>query len=157
MKLRIQREELQVGMYIERAILNMQNGSEPYIDLLQNIVVDSPGELSELEIGLYIEKAVAEAPHKSVSNKDVIQNIIVDSPEKLDELKQKDIKYLIINTAKYQDIKPRKRKISPARIAEADQQQKSVLSRFFHYMLLIGLSVFFAVILIFLIDNLKWG
>jgi len=54
----------------------------------------------ELKVGMFIERAVLEVEGKSKTKVDFINNILIDSQEKLKELKSKNIKYLIIDTAK---------------------------------------------------------
>ena len=49
MKLRIPRDQLKVGMYIERAVIEKSNKSSQEVDYIHNLLVDSPKKLKGLK------------------------------------------------------------------------------------------------------------
>ena len=49
MKIRIPREQLKVGMYIERAIIDKSDKKSTDVNFIQNVLIDSPKKLKELK------------------------------------------------------------------------------------------------------------
>jgi len=60
----------------------------------------------ELKVGMFIERAVLEKSGKSATKVDFIKNVLIDSEEKLQKLKKMHVKFLFIDTAKFQKIEP---------------------------------------------------
>ncbi|MFC1477044.1 HD-GYP domain-containing protein [candidate division KSB1 bacterium] len=63
----------------------------------------------ELKVGMYIERAVLDKSDKSDTQVDFIKDVLIDSEKTLNKLKQMHIKFLFIDTAKFQKIEPEKK------------------------------------------------
>jgi len=79
MKVRIPRNELKVGMFIERAVLDTSVESFMNVDFIQNVLVDSPEKLEELKskrikfLLIDTEKSQKTEPEKQVNNEAAVQ------------------------------------------------------------------------------------
>ena len=49
MKIRIPRDELKVGMFIDRAVLESTDKSKAGVNFIRNLMIDSPEKLAELQ------------------------------------------------------------------------------------------------------------
>lgn len=88
MKVRIPRDDLKVGMFIERAVLDTSVKSSMQVDFIQNVLVDSPEKLEELKSKkikfLLVDTAKSQKiePEKQVKSEVEIQQ----EPPKIEEL-----------------------------------------------------------------------
>jgi len=83
----------------------------------------------ELKVGMYIVRAVLEKSDDARTHVDYINNTLVDSPQKLNELKRKNIKFLIIDTAKSQKPAPAGKEPASAKIQEEASEPRVEITR----------------------------
>lgn len=130
--------------------------SQSHADYIQDEILNDDDDFNEKEIAHYVKRAAHSDETGFERENDSLQDIFIDSLDKLEYILHKDIKYIIIDTDKFKEVKIRNKPGILSRIKESMENKESILFKLFTFIILAIFAIIFAILVVLLIENIKW-